>query len=102
MVAILKSGCSKDERVMHLMRCLFFVLAHYNMSIIGQHIPGVENRAADALSRNDAHLFLSQVPSANREPAVIPRELLHIVLFSQYEWTAENWTTLWKYILRRV
>jgi len=65
-VAVLRSGWSKDEKLMHLMRCLFFILAHYNVSIIGQHIPGVENRAANALSRNDVDLFFSQVPSAKR------------------------------------
>ena len=31
-IAILKSGCSRDERVMHLMRSFFFFLASYNIS----------------------------------------------------------------------
>ncbi len=101
-VAILRSGWSKDERLMHLMRCLFFMLAHHNMSIIGQHIPGVENRAADALSRNDVNLFFSQVPSAKREPSVIPPELLQLLVFGQCDWMSENWTALWKSFLRRV
>ena len=75
-VVIIRSGWSKDERVMHLMKRLFFVLAYINMSIMARHIPGVDNKAADALSRNDAHLFLSQVPLASREPATIPSVLL--------------------------
>ena len=45
-VAIIRSGSSRDERVMHLMRSL----AHFNMQITAQHVPGVENGAADALS----------------------------------------------------
>ncbi len=32
-VAILRSGRSKDVRVMHLMRSLFFFLAHYNLQV---------------------------------------------------------------------
>ncbi len=101
-VAVLRSGWSKDEKLMHLMRCPFFILAHYNVSIIGQHIPGVENRAADALSRNDVDLFFSQVLSAKREPSVILPELVQLLVFSQCDWTSESWTGLWKSFLQRV
>ncbi len=128
-VAILRSGCSKDVRVMHLTRSLFFFLAHYNLQVVGQHIPGAENGAntsqgqrmasqgqrmgpthprgrewhprgrewgqhipgaengaADALSHNDRESFLMQVPSANKVPSVIPRELEEMLV------TAGSWT----------
>ena len=48
-VGILKSGISKDERAMHLIRSLFFFLVSYNVMLLGEHIPEVENGAADAL-----------------------------------------------------
>lgn len=60
-VAVLKSGRSRDERLMHLLRSLFFFLASFNVGLVAEHIPGVDNRAADALSRNDAASFLLQV-----------------------------------------
>ena len=60
-VAILRSGTSKNEQVMHLMRSLFFLAAANNISIVGEHIPEVENGAADALSRNNCSSFFSQV-----------------------------------------
>lgn len=101
-VSVLRSGWSKDERLMHLMRCLFFVLAHHNISITGQHIPGVENRAADALSRNNVPLFFSQVPAAKREPSAIPQELIHLLVHSQCDWMSESWTSLWTNTLQRV
>ena len=53
-VAILKSGSSKDERVMHLMRNLFFFLTSYNVILLGEHIPGVENGAAMLIKRQPA------------------------------------------------
>ena len=56
---------------MHLMRSLFLV-AHYNLQIIDQHIPGVENKAADVLSSNDVTSFHRQVPAANPEPTTMP------------------------------
>ena len=95
MVAVIRSGSSRDERVMHLMRSLFFILAHYNMQLSAQHIPGVENRAADALSRNDAASFLTQVPLAKREPSIIPGELLQMLVHEQHDWMSRSWKNLW-------
>ena len=51
-VAIVNSGRSKVERVMHLMRSLFFFLARWNVVLVCQHIAGAQNGAADALSHN--------------------------------------------------
>ena len=46
-VAMLSSGSSKDERAMHLLRSLFLFLATYDVSIVGEHIRGIENGPAD-------------------------------------------------------
>ena len=56
-VAIINSGKSKDNRAMRLMRCLSFYLAHYSIYIYAEHIPGKDNVAADALSRDNLPLF---------------------------------------------
>ena len=61
MVAILNFGSSKEDLAMHLMRNLFFFLASFNVSLYGEHIPGIENGPADALSRGNHLSFLSQV-----------------------------------------
>ena len=66
-VAILKSGSSKDERAMHLMRSLFFFLASYNVILLGKHIPGVENGGADALSRDNRPSFLTHSSRTNSD-----------------------------------
>ena len=101
-VAILKSGRCKDVKVMHLMRSLFFFLAHYNLQVVAQHIPGAENGAADALSRNNQASFHLQVPSANKEPSAIPRELEEMLVTSQPDWTSQSWTNSLKSFLARV
>ncbi len=67
-VAILNSGYSKDPVVMHLLRCLFFILARFTIFLRATHIPGVLNCCADALSRNNLSLFLSKAPEANPLP----------------------------------
>ena len=101
-VAILRSGRSKDEKAMQLMRSLSFFLAAYNVSIVGEHIPGVDNGAADALSRNDASTFLPQVPSARQSPTEIPAKLLQMLVYQRPDWTSRSWTNSFGSILLRV
>jgi len=43
---------------MHLIRCLAFITAKFQFLLSASHIPGVENTAADALSRNKVVVFL--------------------------------------------
>ena len=93
-VAIVKSGRSKMERVMHLMRSLFFLTARWNVVLACTHIPGVDNRAADALSRNNLPSFQNLVPGARSEPVLIPEPLLRALVQGQPDWTMVDWTAL--------
>lgn len=95
-VAIIRSGSCKDELAMHLLRSLFFLVATYDLKLWSVHVPGVLNGAADALSRNDNISFLSQVPSALRQPDSIPLELLDVLVIRRPDWTSVNWTELLK------
>ncbi len=52
------------DRVMHLMRCLSFFIAWWDISLVCEHIPGVEKCAPDALSCGSLSLFQSLVPEA--------------------------------------
>ena len=87
-VAIVNSGKSKMDRLMHLLRNLFFIIAKWNVVLECRHIPGVDNGAADALSRDNLPSFQRLV---RREPAMIPEPLL---VWEQPDWTAVSWTTL--------
>ena len=70
------------DRAMHLMRCLSFFLARWRVSIVCRHIlPGAQNGAADALSRDDLHSFQRLVPGASEVPTVIPNGLLQCLVF---------------------
>ena len=76
MVAIVNSGRIKVERAMHLMRCLSFFLARGSVSLVCRHIPGIQNGAADALSRNALLSFQQMMPGASESPTVLPDRLL--------------------------
>ena len=101
-VAIINSGRSKEHRAMHLMRCLFFVLAQYNMFILAEHIPGRDNVAADSLSWGNLSLFHQQVPTAMPHPTPVPEELLQVLIHQQPDWMSASWRVLFNSILRKV
>ena len=61
----------------------------------GMHAyPGLDNAAADALSRNNLPSFQSLVPGARKEPARITESLLKALVQGQPDWTMISWTTL--------
>ena len=55
---------SSNSSLVHLLRCLSFFAAYFGFHFKAEHVPGVKNSAADALSCNNVHLFLSLVPQA--------------------------------------
>ena len=49
MVALINSGTSRDESLMHLMRCLSFIMAMFNFVVSASHIKCSHNALANAL-----------------------------------------------------
>ena len=65
LVKAIQKGSSKDNMVMHLLRCLWFFQALFDISIHVSHIPGMQNTAADLLSRNQMKKFLQLYPQSS-------------------------------------
>ena len=101
-VAIINSGRSKDDRAMHLMRCLTFFLAHHSTNIFAEHLPGKDNVAADALSRDSLPLFHQQVQWAARLPTQLPQELILALVTHQPDWTSPKWRSWFNTTLEKV
>ena len=91
-VALVNSGYSKVPQMMHLLRCLFFIRAHFQIQLWAVHVPGIENTLADAISRNNLCLLYSQVPGAIGRQSPIPPQLLSLLLDQHMDWTSVNWT----------
>ena len=100
-VAILNSGYSKEGQIMHLVRCLFFIMAHFQFTLVARHIPGSQNKLADAISRNNLQSFLSQSQEANPVSAVIHEALVELLITAQPDWTSPSWSRLFKSCLRQ-
>ena len=95
-VAVINSGYSRVPQIMHLLRCLFFVRAFFQVSVWAIHVPGQQNCMADAISRNNLVYLLSQVPEAASRCTVIPTALLTLLAEQQPDWTSPAWTQLFK------
>ena len=99
-VTIINNGFSHDQDIMHLMRCLAFIVAKFEFNIWAQHIKGVDNTRVNALSRNDLPLFISLHSQASQLPTTIPAALLELLIVSRPNWTSQHWTELWTTIFK--
>jgi hypothetical protein len=101
-VQVLSSRSAKDPHLSHLLRSLFFFQAHFGFEISASHIAGKDNRAADALSRNELSNFFSIFPQANPHPTAIPDQLLVLLLDQRLLWTSPRWRELFNSCLLKV
>ncbi len=91
---------SKQEELMHLLRCLVFVEAQLHLHLHPVYIDTRSNHLADDLSRNDAHSFLVKVPRADRCPSKV--SLLKLLLDQSADWTSPTWHRQFGAIFRQV
>ncbi len=101
-VAAISKGTAKEATVMHLLRCLWFFVAHFEISLITRHIPGVTNTAADHLSHDCLQLFFSVVPQAHRLPSPLPKELLEAVSLRYLDWISPSFRSRFNTIIDKV
>ena len=95
-VAAIQKGSSKDVSVMHLMRCLWFFVAYYDIDITSTHIAGIANTTANHLSRNNLSSFFSLNPQALQHPTPLPPSLLKIIALPGQDWTSETFKLQFK------
>ena len=86
------SGASRDQEIMQLLRCLSFIIAKYNLVVSANHIKGIDNDLADALSRDKVHHFKSHYVQADPQPT---ESLINLLMQSKHNWTSGAWTRTW-------
>lgn len=95
-VAVINSGYSRVPQIMHMLRCLFFIRAVYQITLRAVHILGRENELADAISRINLSLFFTQVPQAASQRSTVPPVILSVVVEQQPDWMSVDWCQLFK------
>ena len=89
-VACLRSRTSKQQGIMHLLRCLLFIEATRDYHLVPMYISTKANDLADDLSRDHLSMFLSKVPQADPQPTQVPPPLLDLLLDTA-DWTSASW-----------
>jgi len=89
-------GSSKEVMVMHLLRCLWFFSAHFDIRISARHIPGISNTAADQLSRNRLSEFQKLNPHTSCSSTSIPTSLLKLISPVRRDWTSPSFSRHFK------
>ena len=80
LVAAINKGSSKDQFVMHLLRCLWFLVAYFDIYITATHLPVAINVTADHLSRGKLLQAFQSTPSLSQQPT----SLLHYFIIPAY------------------
>ena len=101
-VAALANGTAKDNVAMHLLRVLWFFIAHYDIELIPKHIPGVVNRTADHLSRHNMQCFFSLNPQASAASTPVPPSLQALLAIPGLDWTSSSFTQLFNTTIKEV
>ena len=74
-VYIINNLMSHSEWVMTLVRAFTLQALQFNIPVQARHVPGIENRLADALSCQQIELFRELSHGANEFPEVLPPEV---------------------------
>lgn len=85
---------------MHLLRSIFFFSATFDFNLTAAHIPGRYNTLADAISKNNAHLFLSSYPQATPQLATVPHDMIRVLLIEKPELDVKQLDTLVSFYFR--
>ena len=92
-IASLQKSPAKSSSLMHLLRCLFLYGAFYGFQLSAEHVPGVVNTVADALSRNKADLA-STVVSSQIPETQVPTHVRQLLVADRPNWGSKAWTML--------
>jgi hypothetical protein len=71
-VHCLNKFSSKEPTVMSLIRRLVLLCLRFNILFKAVHIPGLDNKLADSLSRNNVATFFKLFPEADSSPSSCP------------------------------
>ena len=97
-VSVVRKGSAREPLAMHLLRTLWFFVAHFDITVKIEHIAGVLNGAADTLSRDNMHQFFLRHPQVQLLPTPVPEELVQAISVAPPDWTSATFNQLFNTI----
>ena len=88
LVVAINKGSSKDTLVMHLLCCLWFFVACFDITVFATHLPGVTNITADCLSRHNILQAFQATSVFSMQPSPLPTPITQIVIPLVPDWTS--------------
>ena len=96
LVTAINKGLSKDKFVMHLLRGLWFFVAHFDIQVTATHLPGALNVTADHLSRGNLIQAFLATPTLSQQSTSIPLSATKLVSPKQPDWTYPQFLCLFQ------
>jgi len=96
LVMAINKGSSKDKLVMHLLQCLWFFVAHFDIQVTATHLPGALNVTADHLSCGNLTKAFLATPTLSQQPTNMPQSHLNSSLPNSRIGLPPNFTTCFK------
>ena len=87
-VAAVNSAYSKVALIAHLLHCLFFIKARFNIELVALHIPGAINKLADAISHDELRVLFLQVLEARSHQHTLSKQVMALTLDQHLNWTS--------------
>ncbi len=87
---------------MHLLRGLALLAMQFSFNFKAMHLPGKENVAADALSRDNLSVFFAQMPHVPQAPTTMVQELEQLFLHQQPDRLSTTWKQVFSNFLQQV
>ena len=78
-VTAINKGSCREAMVMHLLRCMWFFVAQFDIRVVAEHLPGKDNIIANQLSRNNITQATRTSAGLSKWPIVVPISVLHII-----------------------
>ena len=93
-VEVIRRKTAKHPLLLHLLCCVYLYAACFQFSYSTHHLPGVNNVAADSLSRNNMWLFNSLVTQASCTE--VEQEVVDLLISRRPNWESQDWITLFR------
>ena len=93
-VTAINKGSYREAVVMHLLRCIWFFVAHFDIRVVAKHLPGKDNVMADGLSRNDTTERAKLTAGLSRWPTLVPTSVLQMISPKGPDWVSPKFQKL--------